>query len=99
MLLFILFRAESMTQAVDFIATMFSTPAKNPGALLLWLTSAQMIFALVVLGFEWIAREKGHGLEIGGLSVYKRRTIYIALVACILFFKQLEPQEFIYFQF
>jgi D-alanyl-lipoteichoic acid acyltransferase DltB (MBOAT superfamily) len=99
MLLFILFRAENMSQAIDFLSVMFTTPTTNPGAMFLWITSTPMIFALVVLGFEWAAREKVHGLEIAGLSAFRRRAIYIALVACILFFKQLEPQEFIYFQF
>jgi hypothetical protein len=78
---------------------MISTPGKNPGALLLWLTSTPMIFALIVLAFEWVAREKVHGLDIAGMPAFRRRLIYMSILACIIFFKQLESQEFIYFQF
>lgn len=92
------FRAENITHAYHYITGIFdrgffSMPqvySKDPVLL--------FVFLIIV---EWFAREKNHGLENFG-SKWPRacRWIFYYLIIILIFaYKQVGPQQFIYFQF
>ncbi|WP_287642212.1 MBOAT family O-acyltransferase [Bacteroides sp.] len=96
----IIFRAENIFQAYDYITRMFNKSILNfPER---GFTTGTFIIPLILIFIliEWIQREKNHGLEI---SLVKSRPvrylIYSVLIYIILIFTNEAPAEFIYFQF
>ncbi len=94
----IIFRAESIRQAWDYIACMitkfdFVLPAhgKDP-----------LIYIGILLVIEWLQREKQFGLQIAEKGIFRHRAVRWALYY-ILFVTTLllagSQEEFIYFQF
>lgn len=92
----IFFRAESVSQAVDYIkrifsSTLFSIPHQLPYKVL-----ALIVLMLII---EWLNRTKVHGLEIERFNPWVRRILYIGILYIILRYANFGNNEFIYFQF
>jgi alginate O-acetyltransferase complex protein AlgI len=93
----IFFRSATISQAIEYIAkifsdSLFSRPQFLPGA--------TFFFIAVLFLVEWIQREKKHGLEIDTIRLVSVRwgiyaLVLIAIVSCGLF----KESQFIYFQF
>lgn len=94
----IIFRAENIHQAWDYIVRMitgfrFALPAhgKDP-----------FIYIGILLVVEWLQRNKQFGLQIGTHGIFRYRTVrwvvyYVVFISTFLLAGQQE--EFIYFQF
>ena len=97
----IIFRAESMSQAVDYISRMFTNPviaSQN-----MFVISA-LRWGLLFLLVEWFQRDKQHALQFGKAKVFNymiiRWAIYNLILICISFCACKDSsQAFIYFQF
>lgn len=96
-LAWIFFRAESISQACDYIihladASLFSKPKFRPLFLFVFLT--------VFIWIEWIGRHQLYAIETLWFKMPKliRRFIYF-LIAILIFLYSGNEQEFIYFQF
>lgn len=97
----IIFRAESMSQAVDYISRMFTNPviaSQN-----MFVISA-LRWGLLFLLAEWLQRDKQHALQFGKAKVFNymiiRWAIYNLILICISFCACKDSsQAFIYFQF
>lgn len=95
----ILFRAESMSQAIDYIYVMFSTMFVNPSI------QHGRFFIILCLGLlliEWLQRDKQHALQFLDCKLFKYRIVrwsvyYILLIAIAQYMGN--DQTFIYFQF
>lgn len=98
----ILFRAENISMALDYISGLFSSSllrvpkvsgANNISALL------AVIFIVCMLVVEWINRKLPFGFDIRKIrSIYIRYTFYAVILFCIYFFGN-NASSFIYFQF
>lgn len=95
----IIFRAESMTQAVDYFTRMFTggffTGFRLFGA-------QELLLCLILVIIEWIQRDKQHAFQFGKCKLFNYRIVrwgvyYITLMAIAYFIG--ESQTFIYFQF
>ncbi len=95
----VMFRAQSMGDAVSYYGHMFNPSTFIPSDLLGVKVLALCCMLLVI---EWIKREHSHVLELegNGLMRYKvaRWTLYVGLALAIVF-TQSAQQDFIYFQF
>lgn len=91
----IIFRAESISQAWDYILHIFtksliSTPH---------LPGKTLVFAAILFLVEWIQREQRHGLEFWKIqSHWIKYSCYVAILVLIFFFGAFND-TFIYFQF
>lgn len=95
----IIFRAESMTQAVGYISSMFTNKLFDSSAIY---GKALCIACAVLLLIEWLQREKQHALQITDNKLFRSRVIrwslyYIFII--IIFIYAGSNQTFIYFQF
>lgn len=94
----IIFRAETIRQAWDYLACMVTKfhicmPEYGKKAL---------AYILILMTIEWLQREKQFGLQLDLKGIFRYRTVrwgiyYILFIASLLFAGQQE--EFIYFQF
>ncbi|WP_337408883.1 MBOAT family O-acyltransferase [Paraprevotella xylaniphila] len=94
----VIFRAETIGQAWEYIARMFThftfrLPAHG---------NDPLIYISILLCVEWLQRGKQHGLQIGAGGWFKYRAVrwllyYVVFIATFLLSGQQE--EFIYFQF
>lgn len=102
----IIFRANNLEHAFDFLKNMvsislFNSPIKdlwtiNTGKHIVYLT----FFLIIFICIEWIQRKKQYGFEIMDIGVPKPLRwsfYYILIVSC--FFMNGIQQDFIYFQF
>ena len=94
----IIFRAETMTQAVDYLSTMFSHPvAWGDHDIMRWVKWG---FALLIA--EWLQRDKQHALQFSGKGLFRyaaaRYAVY-ALLLALIWLHTGKVQTFIYFQF
>lgn len=93
----ILFRADTITDAALYIRRMFTAP---PGQVVMGKT--ELLWALVMMIFEWFARKKESPLDFEGHGLCRFRaarwTFYIIVIAAILLFAG-QTENFIYFQF
>lgn len=97
----IFFRAESMGQAVSYITGLFNKSIFSMPLLLNKKEFAiSFCFISVLLIFEWVNRNNGHGLYFSNSKIPApiRKTIYISLIWIIIWFNG-NQSEFIYFQF
>ncbi len=96
----IIFRAESIGQACEYIAGMFEFDTLLASYRFFinmdFATTSWMIVVMLII--EWFQRDKRHGLEIENLPRIVRWIAYYLVVICCLVFMGQE-QEFIYFQF
>lgn len=96
----VIFRAETITQAWTYLQGMMQWDTLRAGYLFFTLkdvlpTSCMCILMLIV---EWLQRSKQHGLEMQIRQWYLRYPIYLALVLAIIYFYG-DSVTFIYFQF
>lgn len=93
----IIFRAKTITQAVDYLSCMFTNPIIGEKIFGRW-----VIFGFILLGIEWFQRNKQHALQFPEIKPFKYRwvrwTIYYVLIVLIAQNANNE-QTFIYFQF
>ena len=95
----IIFRAETITQAWEYLYGMCTTSIFS----LPWIESAKTflpipIVLLIAILFEWLNRNKNHSLEIHSLKTPLRWVIYVFFCCLVLVFGA-QPETFIYFQF
>jgi preprotein translocase subunit SecG len=100
----ILFRAESVGHAVEYVKGIFSPSLfdgfRVPGAgIARSNVVVTCVFILVMFLFEWIHREQTHPLSFRTSHRYVRYAIYLILVYAILILRPNDPLDFIYFQF
>jgi D-alanyl-lipoteichoic acid acyltransferase DltB (MBOAT superfamily) len=95
----ILFRAESMSQAADYFSAMINNPflhgAEMPDLSILYIC---LLFFIA----EWLQRDKQHVLQFPDIKIFRYRAvrwcIYYILIICIIVYTG-KSQDFIYFQF
>lgn len=95
----IIFRAESLTQAVDFIKRLL-TPSLFDIKVVDG--KSELMLCVVLLVVEWLQRDKQHALQFDGVKLMKWRivrllTYYVILIAIASLAG--ESETFIYFQF
>lgn len=104
----IIFRAETITDAWGYIERMFSTPLyKKPVAIFEPRMNTVYLIIIFMFAMEWLQREKKHALQIAGKSslniILKYKVFRYALYMAIIFTTSLYiygvPSQFIYFQF
>ena len=93
----IIFRAESMTQAVDYIKCMVANPILGDHLFGTWTA-----FGTLLLVIEWFQRNKQHALQFSNIGPFRYRLvrwgIYCLIISiCIIFTGS--SQTFVYFQF
>ncbi len=96
----IIFRAESMSQAFTYLSRMFSSPFEGMSVGSLKYT---FFFVFLMLVAEWFQRDKQHALELvkcQGFLKYRivRWSLYMSILLVTLVFAG-EQSQFIYFQF
>ncbi|MCH4156913.1 MAG: MBOAT family protein [Muribaculaceae bacterium] len=91
----VLFKAESIGQAVEYVTHIFTNISMAP-TLDLYVTT--LLFIVIMFVFEWWQRTKEHPMEINGWPMLLRWSIYSFLILTVVFFKT-NSKEFIYFQF
>ncbi len=95
----ILFRADNLTMAFDYLQRVFSWSLFSlPWEFLGSTTLFTSLFILFFFGVEWINREKKHDFEVRNYPLLIRWGFYIFLFVLILFFGK-TAETFIYFQF
>lgn len=102
-LAWILFRAQTISDAVQYIGDMFSMsvfsrPEGMGATHLLW---HAILFVLAMLVVEWIQRAKEFALDLAGISSRLFRWIiyYVVLAFILIAYCEGEVETFIYFQF
>ena len=95
----IIFRAESMTQAISYLSAMVSNKFFG---IIPQNGRTYLYFGIALLAVEWLQRDKQHALQFPDNKLFNKRatrwTIYIIIYLLILF-NTGKPQSFIYFQF
>ena len=93
----IIFRAETIGQAGDYIYRMITVPA----ATLIGGKKA-LLFVFIMLLIEWFRRDRQHAMQLSGTGLFRYRAVrwgvYIVVISFILLFSG-EHSDFIYFQF
>lgn len=97
----IIFRAENITQALDYIQRMCSVGLLDISS---WTIGRRaMLYTFILLIVEWFHRSKQHGLQLSnnGLLLRTRvvRIVFYWLFVLFVFLFAGTQQEFIYFQF
>ena len=95
----IIFRAETMTQAVGFFAAMLRNDFINYSALY---GTHSLCFGIILLVVEWMQRDKQHALQFPDRKPFNYRVVRWAIyygIVLIIFAKMGSSQTFIYFQF
>ena len=95
----IIFRAESMTQAIEYLSAMFTNKFYDASMLQ---GKGYLCFGLILLFIEWLQRDKQHALHFANIKPFNYRLVrwgfyYIILV--IIAGYAGTSQTFIYFQF
>lgn len=97
---FIIFHAESITDAFRFFSGILSTSLFTMPSLPL--KKATMVFILIVLILEWTTRKKEHPLQFSTDGIFKYsavRYLVYSVISLMLFLFAGEVETFIYFQF
>ena len=97
----IIFRAETMTQAVEYLAAMFTNPISG------FIGGKEtLLLCILLVIIEWLQRDKQHALQIPQVGILKssftRFFIYLILIKIIVitYWINIEDNnQFIYFQF
>lgn len=91
----IIFRAENIGQAGQFIIAIFTQGLPQKPQL-----PFSTIYILIMLVVEWIQRKKEHSLQFTShLTPWFRYPIYYTLIMMCLFCTPMQSEPFIYFQF
>ena len=95
----IIFRAETMTQAVEYLTAMFTNRFFDASTID---GKMSLLFCLLLMLVEWVQRNKQYALQFPNKYVFKysiiRNLIYVIIVY-LLFIYSGKVQTFIYFQF
>ena len=95
----VIFRAESIVQAWNYLSKMFSMSAFQYAY---FDGKRALLFAFVMIVIEWIQRDKEHALQFANNKCFSIRpvrwAVYYSIFAAIIFFAG-GNQTFIYFQF
>ena len=95
----IIFRAETITQAWEFICGMCNCSILQLPLVEDFKTFLPIPILLVVLIVtEFLNRDRSHGLAIEYLPIWQQRFIVLGIIAMLFLFSN-QPQTFIYFQF
>ena len=100
----IIFRAETMTQAIDYLTAMVTNKFIDASHLALFGAKGWLYlgFAFLLLGVEWMQRDKQHALSFSKRKPFNHRIVrwmvYYIIIMLIAQFPG-ENQAFIYFQF
>ncbi len=99
-LAWVLFRASSLTEAMDHLTHIASNFLLHPGSLLLHIMRPEMMLIVAMLLVEWRSRTDPHGLSRMPMSLGLRWGIYLLVTLTILLNMDLSTRhEFIYFRF
>lgn len=95
----IIFRAESMTQAVDFFTSIVNNVFYDSTLIY---GKVALLFGMTVLLIEWMQKDKQHALQLDGIKLFNHRAmrwaIYYLILIIIAKYKG-ASQDFVYFQF
>ena len=95
----VIFRAETIDQAYDYISKMFTMSIFNVER---FDGMRAFGFALIVLFIEWLQRDKQHALEFSQMKPFNFRVVrwcsYFFIIMMIVLYSG-GDQTFIYFQF
>lgn len=96
----IIFRAESMTQAVNYISAMVTNKFFDASFLC---GKVNIIYCILLLFVDWLQREKQHALQWNQTIIEKRKWVqYVVdyiVILLILILGNFQGNQFIYFQF
>ena len=97
----IIFRAETITQAWEYICGMLQFGTLRASYRFFIQHDIRTITwsCVLMLFIEWLQRNKQHGLDISQLKPIYRVVIYVLIYEMIIFFLPATPSQFIYFQF
>lgn len=98
----VIFRAESASQAWEYICGIFQVETVQIAYKFLSIPSAKLttVTIIIMMIFEWINRSNMHGLCLDKVkSQLVRYVIYISIIFILMVFYVGEPSQFIYFQF
>lgn len=94
----VIFRAESMTQATSYLSAMAASMFDKPKMI----GEPYIYYALILFAIEWMQRKKQHALQFPDLRFFRYRlvrwSIYFITIMVISRYAG-ASQEFIYFQF
>lgn len=91
----IFFRAASITEAFNYIGSIFSNSLFSfPNT-----DIKPFAYIIILVFFEWVMRHKQHGLEIQSIKYAPLRWLIYTFVFCLILFFGAKSQSFIYFQF
>lgn len=101
MITFVIFKADSLTQAADYYRRMFSPTLFSGWLVVEKVNMAAMLGGIIVMfAAEWVQRDKEHALDIGGIRAPAvRALIYCMLIGIILTFGPTRNADFIYLNF
>ena len=95
----IIFRAESMTQAAEYLTAMVRNKFFDPSLLY---KKPYLLFGMALLAIEWLQRDKQHALQFSAIKPFNYRAvrwgIYFLIIMMISIYAG-ASQQFIYFQF
>ena len=93
----VIFRSESIGQAVGYCGQMFTTSLFHVGGLD---CIPALIWCLLMMAVEWVQRNKQHALMISGIKNGWLRWLIYTVVAFLIFcLIPNQMNQFIYFQF
>lgn len=92
-----MFRADNMTQFIDYTRHMCSADMLSMPMIAVGLKKT-LFFIAIMFGVEWLERKETHGFALSRLPKWARIAVVYVLVLCILEFMG-NSQSFIYFNF
>jgi D-alanyl-lipoteichoic acid acyltransferase DltB (MBOAT superfamily) len=101
MFTYIVFRADSVAQAIDYYRHLFSRSLFYAPVITEKVNTIAALSAFVIVMLaEWFQKNKQHALQIDFIKQFRvRALIYFSLIFAILFFSATKGTEFIYFKF
>ena len=93
-LAWVFFRAPTVGEAVRYIGGIFTAHPIQP----LRVSTTALLLSSGMLVWEWLQRERAHGLEIEWIPRPLRHMLYVVLITLTFEFARAQRQ-FIYFQF
>lgn len=95
----IIFRAESIGQALEFFSRIFSVGFFSVGIAGAGIPRRTCLFVAIMLVIEWMQRNQEHGLVLKGVkSVFVRYVCYFGILSLV-FMYGVFNETFVYFQF
>lgn len=101
MFTFLIFRADSLAQALDYYRRLFSPSLFKSFVITEKVNMAAAILAIIIMFLaEWKQRDKDHALQMDGIEkTGAKMLIYYGLVLFILVFSATNITDFVYFKF